>query len=452
MATEDNKFTEREQAVARVLLQGKSNKQIALVLGISTRTVEFHLQNIYAKLSVTSRTEAVLKLSESSLREIPGDVVSSNLVKATVAGMGDSSQNESQPHSRRSPMSKSNILIAGLLAGVLVAVLIVANSTVLKGNVIPTTPGEQLSTVTVSISASRLPVPTETPQPVQVAIPPHTVNGYTATIESYYIDVANLILQVRITGGQIAFGDEDFYGRVRVGDLYDKNGNLINSSAGSGPSPMDPELFQLEFRPQSLLLGDRFEGQFTFALESAGQVNETLARFLFDLDLPLYEPHIYHPKQAVTANGLEILLDQVAITPGFTSFYLCFPPPSYAPWTIGSQSVLQIGGQEANLHHDKLLFGSDIGGDRRAGSEPYWAPPVKNGRCLKAGFLVGNTYSTSLKLTIPELENSAPDVLLTDQLLRDYPGLSPKQAYHKYLEEHGNTFKGPWTFTVDLAQ
>jgi hypothetical protein len=277
------------------------------------------------------------------------------------------------------------------------------------------------------------------------------VNGYTAAIESYYIDTANLIFHVRITGGEIAFGDENYYGHVHVGDLYDSNGSLINSGVGSGPSAMDPELIQLEFRPQSHLLGDRFQGQFAFDLESAPALNETLAQFRFDIDLPLYQPKIYHPKQVVTANGLEIILDQVTITPDFTSLYLCFPPPSYAPWTIGSQSVLQIGDQEASLHHDKLLFGSDLGGDRRAGSEPYWAPPVKNGRCFKAGFLIGSSDPTSLTLTIPELENSAPDVLLTKQLLIDYPGLSPKQAYHKYLEEQDNMYKGPWTFSIDLV-
>ncbi len=54
------RFSEREKDVIELLLQGKSNKQIALDLGISTRTVEFHLGNIFNKLGVGSRTEAVL--------------------------------------------------------------------------------------------------------------------------------------------------------------------------------------------------------------------------------------------------------------------------------------------------------------------------------------------------------------------------------------------------------
>jgi hypothetical protein len=47
------------------LLQGKSNKQIALALGISASTVEYHLKNVYKKLGVSSRTEAVLRMGKS---------------------------------------------------------------------------------------------------------------------------------------------------------------------------------------------------------------------------------------------------------------------------------------------------------------------------------------------------------------------------------------------------
>ena len=60
----DPKFSNREIEVVTLLLQGKSNKEIAHTLGVSNRTIEAHLSSIYAKLAVTSRTEAVIKLTQ----------------------------------------------------------------------------------------------------------------------------------------------------------------------------------------------------------------------------------------------------------------------------------------------------------------------------------------------------------------------------------------------------
>ncbi len=50
-----SQFSKREKEVIELLLQGKSNKQIALALGVSQNTVEYHLKNIYKKLQVNSR-------------------------------------------------------------------------------------------------------------------------------------------------------------------------------------------------------------------------------------------------------------------------------------------------------------------------------------------------------------------------------------------------------------
>jgi DNA-binding NarL/FixJ family response regulator len=53
-------LTAREMDVLRCAATGLGNKQIATELGLSARTVQTHLTRIFAKLSVTSRTEAVL--------------------------------------------------------------------------------------------------------------------------------------------------------------------------------------------------------------------------------------------------------------------------------------------------------------------------------------------------------------------------------------------------------
>jgi len=53
-------LTEREMEILRLAAQGMGNKQIGVALSISDRTVQGHLANIYSKLHVGTRTEAVM--------------------------------------------------------------------------------------------------------------------------------------------------------------------------------------------------------------------------------------------------------------------------------------------------------------------------------------------------------------------------------------------------------
>ena len=54
-------LSDRELEVLDLLANGLSNKQIAKTLVISVETVKKHLKNIYGKLGVHSRTEAVAR-------------------------------------------------------------------------------------------------------------------------------------------------------------------------------------------------------------------------------------------------------------------------------------------------------------------------------------------------------------------------------------------------------
>jgi len=53
-------LTERELEVLRLAALGHSNREIADQLYVSPRTVQSHMANIFGKLNVGSRTEAVM--------------------------------------------------------------------------------------------------------------------------------------------------------------------------------------------------------------------------------------------------------------------------------------------------------------------------------------------------------------------------------------------------------
>ena len=57
--TPNQPFSPREHEVLSLAAQGLTNKEIAYRLGISERTVQFHINSIFNKTSTNSRTEAV---------------------------------------------------------------------------------------------------------------------------------------------------------------------------------------------------------------------------------------------------------------------------------------------------------------------------------------------------------------------------------------------------------
>lgn len=59
-----NNFSERENQIIDYLCQGATYKLIADKLFVTPSTVNFHIQNIYLKLDVNSKSEALTKLQE----------------------------------------------------------------------------------------------------------------------------------------------------------------------------------------------------------------------------------------------------------------------------------------------------------------------------------------------------------------------------------------------------
>jgi len=58
----DNPLTKREREIVTFLFHGLSNRSISCTLNISEKTVKSHLQNIFKKMKVSSRTQVISSL------------------------------------------------------------------------------------------------------------------------------------------------------------------------------------------------------------------------------------------------------------------------------------------------------------------------------------------------------------------------------------------------------
>jgi len=60
-------FSSREEQIVRLLLRGRTNKEIAATLSISDKTVKWYMSNVLQKLNAKNRTEAVIACQKLGL-------------------------------------------------------------------------------------------------------------------------------------------------------------------------------------------------------------------------------------------------------------------------------------------------------------------------------------------------------------------------------------------------
>ncbi len=66
-------LSERELGLVRLVMDGRSNDEIARTLGIARKTVEAHLNRLFDKFSVASRTELAMKSEREGWLDLPVD-------------------------------------------------------------------------------------------------------------------------------------------------------------------------------------------------------------------------------------------------------------------------------------------------------------------------------------------------------------------------------------------
>lgn len=65
-------LSDREDEILRLIAQGRSNYQIAEQLVLSVKTVQNHVSNIFGKLQVADRAQAVIRARQAGLGAEPG--------------------------------------------------------------------------------------------------------------------------------------------------------------------------------------------------------------------------------------------------------------------------------------------------------------------------------------------------------------------------------------------
>lgn len=70
----DSALTTAEQRVLGVLFKGRSNKEIAVELACSIKTVEFHISNILRKTGTGSRTHLLARQLAITERDNPANL------------------------------------------------------------------------------------------------------------------------------------------------------------------------------------------------------------------------------------------------------------------------------------------------------------------------------------------------------------------------------------------
>ena len=298
----------------------------------------------------------------------------------------------------------------------------------------------------------------------------------TVTLEQAYADIFRMVFVVSIKNPQTGLV-------VSGAALKDASGADLDTGLSISSQPDDPPgRFTVELDPINEFPAGQFKGQLTVEVGTQFGSLSPLAEAHFDVDVPVYPAVVFDPLQTVTANGVEMLLQRVKVTPSFTKAYLCFQKPTQADWAIGSVSTLKIGEDSGALYDSRLLFDAPGLANVPKNPEPDWISPVQTGRCLAVGFTVGHHgRPEELTLNIPQLEQSSPMDIPNDQIqaarkkllaqgldvdlvtssgnggggggleINKKPaGMTDDQAQQLFYEELGLYHLGPWTFTVKI--
>ncbi len=216
--------------------------------------------------------------------------------------------------------------------------------------------------------------------------------------------------------------------------------------------------------------------------------DHAIGAFHFDFTVPIFPQQTLLPEQTVTANGIDMTLKKIEMTPSYARATLCYHKPSAQDWMVAGISdtpTLEFAGYTANINGYSLLTDGDYGGYVAKAPQPTDLPILKNGRCVAIDFLLGHAnHSGIATLTIPALEQSVPESfpetelrtalakLKAEGIDMDFVvsssasggggsgpvyhkkpvGMTDQEAFQHFLTALGYVKPGPWVFTFRVNQ
>jgi len=228
-------LTEREEEILRLLATGASNKEIARHFFISSNTVKVHLRNIFAKIGVTSRTEAALYAIREGLSRAADLPAAMPVTQKVPTPTSISLERKNKPHS---PWISALVLV--ILVGAITLVITTSQApSIAVASPVPVAPQRWQELAPMPTARSGLAVAVNEDQ--IYAIGGETTQGVTGVMEQY--DVAS---DTWITLAPKPVPVTDINAAVIGGQIYIPGGRLASGSVTDVLESYDPNRKQWE--------------------------------------------------------------------------------------------------------------------------------------------------------------------------------------------------------------
>jgi len=416
-----NKFTRRERDAITLLLQGKSNNEIALELHISVRTVEFHLNNIFTKLEVNSRTEAVLELVNS-----PGMHTAGIPEESTVDQDQENPDNDGNPMpDRRIPVKKSSFFFTLGLSLLITIVIVVILFTTKPKITQPTPLAESVTPQENTATAASTPIATATRLPEETLLPTSVAANPPATFQGDAV----LFLDETYPDGTTVANGETFTKTWTVKNVgtttWTEDYALVNTEGSYplGESSGHPPVISIPYQVQpgetiaisvnitAPQTDCRYEIHYKFKNANGDFFSEDINDVWFKVVVG--QPQIVG--NTVSSSGITMELIQVQKENNKTTAEVCAQWPDTQDWIPGNVKLF-AGNTQADLSGYLL---------KNPKSPETFASTY---RCFFLEFLTGAAEYASEPVTIsigkvfiPTNLSNCPDV--RTHLIEQYPGL-----------------------------